>query len=559
MPQFLLVGAFALLFLSIGLTAARKPKVDLFPKADPNFVYTYITLPVGTDQNYTDSITQIVENRIYKVLGEHNPIVESVISNVTIGVSDPSDNEQGTFPNKGRVAVSFVEFAERHGKSTSVYLDKIREAVKGIPGAEITVDQERSGPPTGKPINIEVSGDDMEAIIKTSKNLQHYLDSLQVPGVEQLKNDLQDQKPQVEVVIDRERANREGISSAQIGGAIRTAVYGKEVSKFRDANDEYPIMERLEKDQRENVDLLMNMKITYRDMNMQGAIRQVPLSAVATLKYGNTFGAIKRKDQKRLITISSNVLSSYNANDVVANIQKAIDQFKPEQGVLIKMTGESEDQKETASFLGWAMMVALGLIILILVTQFNSISKMVIIISEIFLSIIGVLLGFSIFNMNISVVMTGVGIVALAGIVVRNGILLVEFTDILYHERGYGLKEAVIEAGRTRMTPVLLTATATCMGLVPLAVGLNIDFTTMFTELNPHIFFGGDSVAFWGPLSWTMIFGLMFATFLTLVLVPVMYYLAEMLKAWVRRLMGKEPKIREIGSAEDLSNDLLPK
>jgi multidrug efflux pump subunit AcrB len=265
-------------------------------------------------------------------------------------------------------------------------------------------------------------------------------------------------------------------------------------------------------------------------MNMGGQIRQVPLSSVAKIEYSNTYGGIKRLDEKPIITLSSNVLSGYNANDIVGKIDKALKRFPLPEGVTVRMGGEQEDQKETGSFLGKAMMISLGLIFLILVTQFNSISKPFIILSEILLSLIGVLLGFSIFKMEISIVMTGVGIIALAGIVVRNGILLVEFTEILL-KQGMPLKEAIIEAGRTRMTPVLLTATATMLGLVPLAVGLNIDFVTLFSEGNPHIFFGGDSVAFWGPLSWTMIFGLGFATFLTLILVPVMLLLVERLKA----------------------------
>lgn len=200
------------------------------------------------------------------------------------------------------------------------------------------------------------------------------------------------------------------------------------------------------------------------------------------------------------------------------------------------MTGEQEDQAETSAFLGVAFLVAFGLIFMILVTQFNSTSRPVIILAEILFSIIGVLIGFSLFKMEISIVMSGVGIMALAGIVVRNGILLVEFTDLL-RAQGMELREAIAEAAKTRMTPVLLTAMAATLGLIPLAVGLNIDFITLFTELNPHIFFGGDNVAFWGPLSWTMIFGLIFGTFLTLFLVPVMYLLVTKLK---ERIFGKK-------------------
>ncbi len=531
-PVWLILGTVGLFIFTIFFTAVRAPKVVFFPQADPNFVFTYITLPIGTDQAYTDSITKIVEDRVYKVVGERNPIVESIISNVAVGAGDPSqfENNFNTNPHLGKVTVAFVEFAKRNGESTAKYLDLIRESVKGVPGAEITVEQEQGGPPTGKPIAIEIRGDDIDELTSTAGNLKRYLDSLQIPGVEELKSDVQSNKPEVLVVVDRERANREGISTAQVGQALRGAVFGVEASKFKDANDDYPIQIRYKEHQRNNIDALMNLKITFRDMNMGGQIRQIPLSSVASIQYGNTFGGIKRLDEKPIITLASNVLSGYNANEIVGKIDKLVKRYPLPVGVSTKMGGEQEEQAETGSFLGKALLVSLGLIFLILVTQFNSVSKPIIILSEILLSLIGVLLGFSIFKMEISIIMTGVGIVALAGIVVRNGILLVEFTEILM-KQGMPLREAIVEAGRTRMTPVLLTATATILGLVPLAVGLNIDFVKLFAEGNPHIFFGGDSVAFWGPLSWTMIFGLGFATFLTLILVPVMLYLTEKLKS----------------------------
>ena len=285
----------------------------------------------------------------------------------------------------------------------------------------------------------------------------------------------------------------------------------------------------------------MNAPISFRDMNMGGMMRSVPISSVADIDYGNTVGGIKRKNEERVVTVGSNVLTGYNPNEVVAKIKNAVSDFPKHEGIRIKFGGEQEDQAETMGFLGGAMLTSILLIILILVIQFNSISKPIIILSEIIFSVTGVLLGFVIFGMDISIIMTGIGIIALAGIVVRNGILLVEFTDILL-ERGMGLKEAIVEAGRTRMTPVLLTASATTLGLIPLAVGLNIDFYTLFSELNPHLFFGGDSVAFWGPLSWTMIFGLIFATFLTLIVVPAMLMIAGRLKPKVtngfRKLVG---------------------
>jgi multidrug efflux pump len=528
-PRWILVGTVVLFFFSIALTAIRSPKVEFFPQSEPNFVFTYISLPIGTDQVYTDSITHIIEDKIFAVVGDSNPIVESVISNVAVGANNPQSFDFSVSPHLGKVTVAFVPFGRRDGESTVVYLDKIREAVKGMPGAEITVEQEQGGPPTGKPINIEITGDEFEQLTVVSKDVKRYLDSLQIPGIEELKSDLQTNKPEIVIEIDRERANREGISTAVIGKELRDAIFGAEVSKFKDAKDDYPIQLRYAFDQRNNVNALMNLKITFRDMNMGGLIRQVPLSSVAKVSYGNTFGGIKRKNQKRLVTISSNVLSGYNANEIVDKIKKAVKRYPLPRSVNVNLTGEQEKQAETGAFLGKAMLISFGLIFLILVTQFNSVSKPLIIFVEIFFSIIGVLLGLSIFNMSVSIVMTGVGVIALAGIVVRNGILLVEFTDLLM-EQGMPYREAIIEAGKTRMTPVILTASATILGLIPLAVGLNIDFVALFSELNPHIHFGGDNVAFWGPLSWTMIFGLSFATFLTLILVPVMLLLSNNLK-----------------------------
>ena len=532
-PRTMMAGTVGLLFLSFIAIGLRNGGVNFFPIADPNFVYVFTTLPVGTDQAYTDSVTKILESKVYKVLGEKNDVVKSVIASVGVNVSDPSDEDQGYYANKSKIEVAFVEYSKRKGVSTSNYLEKIREAVKNtVPGAEVTVAQEQGGPPVGKPISIEVSGDDLQAITTTSKSLKRYLDSLQIEGVEELKSDLQDSKPQIVFDINREHMNRLGIMTGTVGNEINMAVLGREASKYRDLNDEYKIMLRYKLDQRYDVSLLNNLKILYRDMSMGGLVRNVPLASFASVKYDNTYGVIKRKNQKRVVTISSNLLTDYQSREaeVVGNVMAAVKQFPKTEGVEIKFAGSQEEQAETMSFLGTALLISLGLIFMILVIQFNSIGKLIIILSEIVFSIISVLLGFALFKMGFSIVMTGIGVVALAGIVVRNGILLVEFTELL-REQGVPTFEAIVEAGRTRMTPVILTATATSLGLIPLAVGLNIDFVTLFTEFNPHIFFGGDSTAFWGPLSWTMIFGLMFATFLTLFLVPVMYLMSENLKA----------------------------
>jgi multidrug efflux pump len=529
-PIMVLSSVILLFFFSIWFTGVRKPPVVFFPQGDPNFIFAYIRMPIGTDQRVTDSVTRIVEKRVGDVVGADNKIVKSIIANVAVSASEDQFAGNNAQPHLGKVTVAFVTFAERDGQSTKEYLGKIREAVKGIKGAEVSVNQEQGGPPTGKPVNIEVSAEKFENLVATADRVKRYLDSLQVPGVEELKSDFQNDKPEIVVTIDREKANREGISTGQIGMALNTAINGRDISKFRDANDDYDIVLRIREDVRNDINTLMNLPLTYRDMASGGMVRQVPLSAIAKIEYSNSFAGINRIDQKRVITISSNVLGDANPNEVVAAIEEKLKSFSTPDGVTIKMTGEQEDQEETSAFLGIAGMVALGLIFMILVVQFNSTGKPLIILAEIIFSVIGVLLGFSITRMEISIVMSGVGIMALAGIVVRNGILLVEFTDLLISQ-GIELKEAIIEAARTRMTPVLLTAMAATLGLIPLAVGFNIDFVTLFTEFKPHIFFGGDNVAFWGPLSWTMIFGLIFGTFLTLFLVPVMYLMMARTKA----------------------------
>ena len=344
--------------------------------------------------------------------------------------------------------------------------------------------------------------------------------------------------------IDCERANREGVSTSQIGMEIRTAVFGKEVSKYKEDEDEYPIQLRYSETQRKNINALMDLRITYRDMN-SGKLRSIPLSTVAKVEYSNTYGGIKRINEKRVITISSEVAPGYNANNIVAKIKNLAANFPKHEDVQIKLTGEQDEQADTAGFLGKAMMIALGLIFFILISQFNSMSKTLIILSEVIFSIIGVLLGVMIFGMSISIIMTGLGIVALGGIVVRNGILIVEFTDVL-RASGVKTREAVVKAGLTRITPVVLTATATMLGLIPLAIGMNINFTTIITELNPHIYFGGDNVAFWGPLAWTIIFGLSFATLLTLIFVPSMYLMTYEMKVRLKRWKSNRKAIKAL-------------
>ena len=544
-PGWLLVGLFLLFPVSLFMLVLRNNPKPFFPSGDPNFVYVYLKMPIGTKTAATDSIIHILETRVQKVLAKEKPgtegsIVESVITNVAVSANNPRDNNRSTQSNLGRIQISFIEYAKRHGKSTAPLLKEIRGQMKGIPGASIEVGQEDAGPPTDPPVNIEISGDNFDEISKVAYDLQNHLDTNRIDGIDNLKMDIDLQNPEITINIDRERALREGLSTAQIGMEIRAAVFGKEASKLKDGEDEYKIQIRYNQLQRNNIGDLMNMRLTFRDMNTMG-IKQVPLNAIATVDYTNTSGGVKRKNLKRTIQIQSNVTDPSLTGPVNAELAKKIEDFKSKTkipaDVTIKQTGESEQQAETLSFLGTALLTALLLIFLILVLQFNSLSKPFIVLTEIFFSIIGVFIGYAVTGMSMATIMVGVGIIGLAGIVIKNGILLIEFTDEL-RGRGYKTRAAAIEAGKIRIIPVLLTALATMLGLLPLAVGFNIDFVSLFQHFQPHIFFGGDSVVFWGPLSWTIIFGLIFAFFLTLVMVPSMYLISERLRRPMEKFYG---------------------
>lgn len=520
-PWKVITSVIVLFFVSILALIIAKPPVEFFPQGDPNFAYIYIEMPIGTDASVTDSVTRIVEKKVNEVVGKDNPNVESIITNVGIGAGDPQNPDRVSTPHKGKISVAFVDFSKRNDFSTSESLQKIREELKEIPGVKIAVDKEQNGPPTGKPISIEIAGDDFDRLQGIENSVKKKIEQAGIKGIEGLRSDLVRNKPEIIVEIDDNRALELGMSKVQIGLQLRTALFGKEISKFRDIDDDAPIQLRLDEKYRSNVESLLNMDISYLDMST-GMFKQVPLSSVASVKYEDAFSSINRKNQRRVVTLSSNVEDGYNANEIVSKITALVKQIDIPDGYEIKMGGEQEQQKETSDFLGVAFLGALALMYLILVLQFNSAFKPFLIFSTVFFSLIGVFLGISIFGMKFSIVMTGVGVFALAGIVIRNGILLIEFIEEL-KTRGIENDTAVVEGGATRMTPVILTASAAILGLIPLAIGLNIHFDSLFAELDPQFFLGGDNVAFWGPLAWTMIFGLIVATFLTLIVLPSMY------------------------------------
>ncbi len=537
-PVFAVLGMFGILIITFVLLGIVKPKVIFFPSGDPDYIYVYNVMPVGTDARVTDSVTKVIENKVFAVIKRNKAevAINSVISNVGKNAGDPFNPDRAATPQKSKVTVAFVKKSDRGDISSTLLLEEMRKEIQGIPGSEISIQRENNGPPTGKPISVEIIGDEFDKLISIEKEVRAKIAASRIEGIEELKSDLITNKPEIIVDVDKVKAQREGISTSQVAMAIRTALFGAEISKFRDDKDEFPIQLRLKADNRNQIEKLLSLNITYRDMNMGGVLRQVPLNSVASISYSTTFSQINRKNQQRIITLGSEVLNGYNANEIVAEIQsKVIDGMEVPSGYTVKMGGEQEEQQESMMFLLGALGAAVLLIYLILATQFNSVIKPVIIFVTILLSFIGVFLGFMAFGMTFSIIMSGVGIIALAGIVVKNGILLIEFTDEL-RARGYGLKEAIVEAGGVRLTPVLLTASAAILGLVPLALGVSIDFVTMFTEFNPHLFFGGDSAVFWGILAWTIIFGLSFSTVLTLVIVPCLYYINERVRdKWFRK------------------------
>ncbi len=555
-PGLTLIGTFLIMAGAIALLAASKPKVDFFPEADPLYVNIFVELPFGADIEATNLATKEIETKINKVIEPYESIVESVLTLIGENTTDPNQPpEPGVTPYRARITVTFLEYKYRNGISTRDILNKISEEIQGHPGVNIIVDQNANGPPTGKPINLEIRGDNVDSLIVISNDLLKNIEGQNINGIEELQVDMQLEKPELLVDIDREAARRYGISTGQIATALRTSVFGKEISKFKVGEDEYPIMLRLSEDSRNNITDLINQRITFRDQT-DGQIKQVPISSVASFKYSTTYNTIKRTETTRVITLSSNVTEGYNANQIVAELEDYLADYDLLDGYNYVFTGEQKQQAEDSAFLGTAFLVALFIIFIILVTQFNSIYSPFIIILSVLFSTIGVFLGYAITGKTINVIFTGVGIISLAGIVVNNAIVLIDYINLLIQRKRESLeitklvdmsredvKDCIIEGGATRLRPVILTAITTVLGLIPLAIGFNFNFFSFVKELDPQFFLGGDNTAMWGPMAWTIIYGIIFATFLTLLVVPAMYWLAYRLKTLS---FSKRSRLKEV-------------
>ena len=539
MPYVFLTGTFLLLIFSVMWFGASQPKVALFPENEPNYINIFIEKPIGIDIDETNAFTERIEDEIVKILKPYEGIIESIIAQVGEGASDPNQMSTGQeTPNKSRIAIDFVEYDKRDGANTREIMELVRTELSKYPGVQITIDKDAMGPPVGKPINIEISGENYDRLINIADDVLKTIKNENIAGIQELKSDLETGKPELLVNIDRDKARRFGLSTYSIASELRTALFGLEISKFKEGEDEYPIQLRLMDNYRYDIDALLNKKVTFRDN--KGKLKQIPIASVAHLEYSSTYGSVKRKDLDRVITIYSNVNEGYNANEIVEELKLLLSGYELPHGYTLKFTGEQEEQAESSAFLANALMIAVFTIFLIIVAQFNSLSSPFIIMASVVLSTIGVFLGLVIFKMDFIIIMTGIGIISLAGVVVNNAIVLIDYTNLVRSRRRAelglndneylsfnDLVESIRVAGKTRLRPVLLTAITTVLGLIPMAIGMNIDYASLFSSFDANFYIGGDNANFWGPMAWTVIFGLIFATFLTLVIVPVMYLISD--------------------------------
>lgn len=557
-PIGFLTGTFLLLFSSFILFGVFPPKIEFFPENQPLQIFTYLEYPQGTDIEKTNDITEKIEHDIDKIISQnkynkqsYNFLVEDFGAQVGSGAGNPEIDGGVTneMPHKGKITLTMREFKYRNGLSSENLRSEIQKELKGkYPGVSISVEKDANGPPVGYPINIEISGRNYEKLIETAKQMKFFLNNENIPGVEELKVDVNKNKPGAKLIINREKAGELGITTNMVGRQLRASLFGAKAGIYKKNGKDYEINVRLKNDQRYDNNALFNQFITFRDQS-SGKIKEIPIAALVSTKNNASFSAIKHRKTVRVVTLYSDVLAGYNANEVMANVKSALMNYNLDLGVEFKFTGEIEEQDKNMNFLSNALLAALALIMLLLVFQFNSISKPIIILISIFLSFTGVFMGITLFQMPFVILMTMMGIISLAGIVVNNGVVLLDYTQLLIdrkkNEIGISKEEmldnddaivAIIQGGTARLRPVILTAITTILGLIPLSIGLNIDFFSLFSNWDSNIYIGGDNVIFWGPLAKTVIFGLTFATFLTLIIVPATFLITYQLKTKFKRI-----------------------
>ena len=560
-------GIFLLLILTFmafgGSIGAGRTAIEFFPDNKPNQITVYIEYPEGTAIEKTNAITKEIEQRVFKVFNDeaylegedYNALVETSVSQVGEGAGNPQTDggSAAEMPHKAKITATMREYKYRNEADSEELRFKVQDAVRGVyPGVVITVEKDAAGPPQGYPINIELEGKDYQELIIAAEQMRNYINSRNVPGVDELKINVNRGKPGTEVIVDRQKAGELGVATGQVGMQLRRSIFGDKAGVYKKDGEDYDIYVRFNEEQRYDKSALFNQNITFRDP-ATGQVKEVPVSAVTTTKNTSSFSAIKHRDSKRVVTVYSNLAAGFtDAGVVVAAIQEEMKNFDGvPKDIKVNYTGQIEEQAKEMNFLVSAFFGGLALIFFLLIFQFSSISKPVIIMIAIFLSFIGVFGGIIISGAPFVIIMTMLGIISLAGIVVNNGVVLLDYTQLLVDRKEVALgledkqlldkktmQELIIEGGRARLRPVLLTAITTVLGLIPLAIGINIDFFGLFQEFDAGIYVGGDNVIFWGPLAWTVIYGLIIATFLTLIIVPLLYYIVYRIKYKIRG--GKE-------------------
>jgi len=546
----LLFGAFAAFGISV---STQRTKIEFFPDNTPNQIIVYLEYPQGTTIEKTNAITKEIEKRVYNTInnerytdGNFNFLVESAVSQVGEGAGNPQTDggSAAEMPHRGKITASMREYKYRRGEDSEILRKKVQEDLKGIyPGIIISVEKDSNGPPQGAPVNIELSGNNYNELITAAEKMRAYLNTKNIAAIDELKIDVNKDKPAMQVLIDREKAGELGVSAGQIGQQLRNSLFGAKAGVYKQDGEDYDIYVRFNKASRYNSSALFNQSITFRTNT--GKLREIPVSTVASQKNNSGFSAIKHKQSKRIVTLYSALSPGYtDAGAAVAQVKNEMLNIEGiPDSVKIDYTGQLEKQNKEQAFLMGAFFSGLGLIFLILIFQFNSVSKPFIIMIAIFLSFIGVFGGIVISGAPFVIIMTMMGIISLAGIVVNNGVVLLDYAQLLIDRKKNALdldanqylekedlRNSIIQAGKARLRPVLLTAITTILGLIPLAIGLNINFFTLFSDFDANIYMGGDNVIFWGPLAWTVIYGLIIATFLTLIIVPILFYFATILK-----------------------------
>jgi multidrug efflux pump len=484
-------------------------------------------------------------------------LIQSIISQVGEGTGRENEVSMGGTPHKAKITINFAEFLFRGDIQTSDLLQKIQEELPSRFTADIEISAEKNedGPPQKDPIYIEVSGKkDYQEIIAEAAKIKTFLDRKNPAGVEKLKMNVESNRPEIPLIVDRDQVRKLNSSTMAVGMAIRKALLGQDIATYSKGEDTYDIVVKFDKQNREDLDALLDQKLIFR--NNTGQLLRIPIRSVVYPPQDNvSYSAVVRKNQTPVVVVSSKNTEGYNANEVVEELKSFMKEYETEvglpDGITYRFAGQQDEQEKEMAFLSKALLIAVFLIMLIIVTQFNSFSTPAIILTSVIFSLIGVFLGLVLSGMSFVIIMTMIGIISLAGVVVNNAIVLIDYTNLLRQEKreALGLTEfeqlpmdevvrATIEGGKTRLRPVLLTAITTVLGLVPLAVGFNIDFFSLLAEYDPKIYFGGDNNIFFSPMSWTIIYGLTFATFLTLVIVPAMYLSLYRFKVWLYRIAG---------------------